>query len=603
MFSARASAFCLSLLSVSIALHAQDPGIPMKASPAITAGTNGERIRFGTADTVCQIRVRILAPSGASLFDSEWKDGNVFDWPAEPQWLDGGVYRCAVMIRDLDGQVIEKHAAFAIRGGELSIEQDNEAEGLTIIASDENAPKLTMLAHDGTRGAVVSTSGDLSFRFGNFLAGRDNERMRLTAAGSLGIGTDKPLATLDVRGLMRTSEGVMFPDGTILTSAVGLPGEKQTIERSRQIPGGQVVSEGNLGGTRTTAGRILAPRSDAAGYQFMIDSTGITSSGNLNLPTTGSAAAGVIMIGGNRFLHRFPVIYNTFLGTIAGNFSMTGVNNTGVGFSTLTNNSSGEGNTAIGVRSLVLNSIGNDNTATGAGALVDNTGGSYNTASGFNALPFNSQGSYNTGVGYNAIYYNTTGSFNTAIGQSALYNATGDYNVGLGPGAGYNLTTGSNNIDIGNVGVAAESGTIRIGGFAQANTFISGIRGVTTGSADALGVVIDSNGQLGTISSSRRYKYDIEDMGDATSNVLRLRPVTFRYLAHGDHAPLQYGLIAEEVAKIYPEMVTRDRNGEPDAIMYQYLAPMLLNEVQKQQKVIQSLEDRLQKLEARLAKD
>src|SRR5207245_11459298 len=128
--------------------------------------------------------------------------------------------------------------------------------------------------------------------------------------------------------------------------------------------------------------------------------------------------------------------------------------------------------------------------------------------------------------------------------------------------------------------------------------------GVTTTNADAVAVLIDSAGQLGTVSSSRRYKFDINDMAGATDGLMRLRPVTFRYLAHGDNAPLQYGLIAEEVAEVYPELVAPNKDGEVETVMYQFLAPMLLNEVQKQhrqiedqQKVIDALEQRLKALE------
>jgi hypothetical protein len=170
----------------------------------------------------------------------------------------------------------------------------------------------------------------------------------------------------------------------------------------------------------------------------------------------------------------------------------------------------------------------------------------------------------------------------------ALYNnSSGGANIAVGDYAGYNLSTGSSNIDIGNLGVPGDGNTIRIGGGNQiggnqTRAFIAGIRGVTTGAADAIAVVIDSNSQLGTVSSSRRYKSDIASIGDATDGLMRLRPVTFRYLKYGENGPLQYGLIAEEVAEVYPELVARNKEGEVETVMYQFLAPMLLNEVQKQ---------------------
>jgi hypothetical protein len=224
-----------------------------------------------------------------------------------------------------------------------------------------------------------------------------------------------------------------------------------------------------------------------------------------------------------------------------------------------------------------------ENTASGYQALHSNTSGFHNTASGFRALYWNTSGYFNTGSGYNALFYNSTGNHNVASGDYALYSNTGLHNIGIGDSAGYYLTTGNYNIDIGHVGVTAEANTIRIGTAGnQSRAFIAGIRGVTTGVANAVNVVIDSNGELGTVSSSRRYKFDIAGMGDATEGLMLLRPVTFRYLAHGERAPLQYGLIAEEVTEVYPELVAHDKDGQPETVMYQFLAPMLLNEVQKE---------------------
>jgi polyhydroxyalkanoate synthesis regulator phasin len=169
-------------------------------------------------------------------------------------------------------------------------------------------------------------------------------------------------------------------------------------------------------------------------------------------------------------------------------------------------------------------------------------------------------------------------------------NSSGSNNVAVGWHAGYNLTTGSNNIDIGSPGVKAESGIIRIGTITgttstQAAAYVAGIYGVTTGTA-GLQVVIDSSGQLGTVSSSIRYKEDVQPMAGATERLLKLRPVKFRYKKAGvsGEKPIQYGLIAEEVAEVYPELVVRDATtGRIDGVRYDELAPMLLNEVQQQQ--------------------
>jgi hypothetical protein len=198
------------------------------------------------------------------------------------------------------------------------------------------------------------------------------------------------------------------------------------------------------------------------------------------------------------------------------------------------------------------------------------------------------------------MWQNTTGNNNTAVGVDALvFNTTGSNNVAIGRGSGVNLTTGNFNIDIGNGGLAAESNTTRIGDQNQTRAFISGIRGVATGVANAIAVLIDSNGQLGTASSSRRFKDDIADMDAASSALMKLRPVTFHYKT--DKSPsgrtLQYGLIAEEVAEVYPGLVAHSADGQIETVMYQFLPSMLLNEYQKQQRTIEAQAKHVARLE------
>src|SRR5205814_1009411 len=199
-------------------------------------------------------------------------------------------------------------------------------------------------------------------------------------------------------------------------------------------------------------------------------------------------------------------------------FSLTtGYNNTANGANALSNNTTGYNNTANGIIALSNNTTGASNTANGVNALLSNTKGSVNTANGFSALYSNTTGYHNTANGYYALYSNTTSNSNTAEGYQALQNNTGSDNTGLGVNAGLNLTTGSQNIDIGNSGVAGEANTMRIGRAAnQTRAFIAGIRGVTTANANAVPVVIDSAGQLGTVSSSERFKKEIKPM-DQTS--------------------------------------------------------------------------------------
>ena len=192
----------------------------------------------------------------------------------------------------------------------------------------------------------------------------------------------------------------------------------------------------------------------------------------------------------------------------------------------------------------------------------------------------------------NALAESTTGNGNTAYGVGALgHNLAGSANIAIGYGAGGNFTTGNYNIAIGNLGNAAEGFTIRVGDAGtQSRTFIAGIRGVTTDIANGIPVLIDSNGQLGTVSSSRRFKDDIADMDAASSALLKLRPVTFHYKSdrNAEGRTLQYGLVAEEVAEVYPGLVAHSADGQVETVMYQYLPSMLLNEYQKQNRRIEA---------------
>jgi hypothetical protein len=273
--------------------------------------------------------------------------------------------------------------------------------------------------------------------------------------------------------------------------------------------------------------------------------------------------------------------YNTAAGWGALESNTTGSYNTASGVYALLVNTTGGGNMASGSSALQANTTGSSNMASGASALKYNTTGSYNAASGTDALYYNTTGSNNTASGTSALIFNTTGSFNTAFGEFALnLNTTGGNNIAVGYQAGMNVTTGSNNIDIGNQGDAADAGIIRIGtAGAQTATYIAGIvDSKLTGNE----VVITSSGQLGVKASSERYKTDIAPIGSVSEKLRQLRPVSF-HLKSNRGGEVQYGLIAEEVVKVYPELVIRDAKGRIDGVRYDELAPMLLNEVQKEQ--------------------
>ena len=300
-----------------------------------------------------------------------------------------------------------------------------------------------------------------------------------------------------------------------------------------------------------------------------------------------------------RFLHLTTGTYNTALGFLALRRNTDGQFNTGVGARTLLFNrgdqSKEEGvqNTAIGAAALLRNTTGSFNTATGVAALLSNTTGGGNTATGVDTLFSNSTGVSNTAIGGQALESNTTGGFNTATGVAALFNnntgsgnmatgvdallsnTTGDSNTASGDAALFNNTTGIGNTALGfgaGSGVTTASNVICIGAnVTGANVsngcFVGNIRDVTTAMGDAIPVVIDSAGQLGTTSSSQRFKKEIKPMDQASEAILALKPVTFRY--KGDNtATMQFGLIAEDVVAVNPELVVHDEKGEIYTVRY-----------------------------------
>ena len=304
--------------------------------------------------------------------------------------------------------------------------------------------------------------------------------------------------------------------------------------------------------------------------------------------------------GGPNNPHVITEVDNTALGINALVNNITGTGNTATGAEALRSNTTGIGNTVTGFDSLRSNTGGDANTATGSSALTSNTTGSFNTAVGRSALNKNTTADNNTAMGRSALASNTTGISNTATGFESLRdNTIGNNNTAIGFEAGSNANLGDDNIYIANTGQAGDSGVIAIGvQGVQTDTFMAGISGATTG-LEGTAVLIDANGQLGTIDSSRRFKEDIHDMSQASNGLMHLRPVTFRYkkaYVTGNRL-LQYGLIAEEVAEVYPELVVHNDKGEVQTVQYHKLNSLLLNEVQKQHRQIQELAERLAQLE------
>jgi hypothetical protein len=302
-------------------------------------------------------------------------------------------------------------------------------------------------------------------------------------------------------------------------------------------------------------------------------------------------------------------IRNSAFGMLALGANSTGHRNSAFGSFALDANTTASNNSAFGYASLGANITGTGNSAFGSFALDANTTASNNSAFGYASLGANETGTGNSAFGSQALLNNTTDSSNSAFGFNALSSlSSGNTNIGVGLAAGGQLTTGSNNIYIGNVGAGTESGQLRIGSLGvQTNAFVAGIAGnVVTGSA----VLVSGTGELGVAASSLRFKHSVRDLGDSSGMLMSLRPVTFRYREEyvGPDDTTHFGLIAEEVAMVAPGLVHFDDEGRPFSVRYEFLAPLLLNELQgqgqtisRQQAVIAALVERVESLESRLA--
>ncbi len=437
----------------------------------------------------------------------------------------------------------------------------------------------------------------------------------------------------------------------------GIPAQAQAVSFNFAVT--NITANGNLiafpaGGTPPTVSSLNWQTGFAALSNAAVVPVSVAGGLGVQVNAAGGTTVDLIIDVNGYYAGAGSGADNTFLGRNAGNFTMTGNFNTGIGVNALESNTFGNSNTASGTDALFSNTTGNGNTASGNGALGRNTIGNANTASGFQALFNNTTGSLNTAVGRSALNSNTMGSNNTAIGFEALRsntsgffntasgyqalssnttgdsniaigtfaligntegggnvamgisalanNTTGGGNIGIGFDGGLNLTTGNNNICIGNPGVAADANTIRIGN-AHTGTFIAGINGASVGMGSAVGV--NASGQLGTnfTPSSRRVKQDIREIAEASDGLMKLRPVAFKYKPEIDPTGLvQYGLIAEEVAEVLPELVTYGRDGRVETVKYHVLPTLLLNEVQRQRRTIEEQNETIQKLSARLAR-
>ena len=286
---------------------------------------------------------------------------------------------------------------------------------------------------------------------------------------------------------------------------------------------------------------------------------------------------------------------NTAIGSAALSSNITGEFNTAIGESALASNTQGEGNIATGASALSSNTEGNYNTATGYRALLRNTTGTLNTANGKDALFNNTEGQNNTAAGFSALFNNTAGSANTAVGRDALFqNTTGTLNTAIGFGALDSNTSGSSNIAVGvsaGVNVTTASGVICIynaGDNVNNSCYIGNIWNQPGGTQ---AVYVNGQGKLGAQVSSQRFKDEIKPMDQASETIYGLKPVSFRYKREIEPTrPLGFGLIAEDVAQVNPDLVMQDQSGEPYIVRYDAINAMLLNEFLKAHRKVEKLE-------------
>jgi hypothetical protein len=412
--------------------------------------------------------------------------------------------------------------------------------------------------------------------------GAENNTIRI---GQQGSGQNQQNATF-IAGIYGNAPSGALP---VVVSANGQLGTTTAGIGVTSFNGrtGAVVPANNDYGFSLLSGTLLS-RQLAGNYQNPVTFTSSSNSFNGNFSGDGTGLIGVPVSAGSA-----NYIQNGTSTQGPADFNISGAGSA--------NSFNSAMNYQIGSNSVLsVGGAADHNLFLGKGAGVNNIAlsGQGNVFSGYNAGFSNTSGQSNTYSGALAGL-NSTGSFNTFIGEAAGFNNTGSGNTFLGIGAGEGNPSGSDNIYIGNDG-AIESDTIRIG-YRQVATNIAGIYNAFSSGGTA--VYINSSGYLGTLTSSRRFKEQIRDMGDSSNALMKLRPVTFLYKPEYDKGPrtLQYGLIAEEVAAVYPDLVAYEPDGKPYTVKYQYLAPMLLNELQKQHAVVAAQQDIMQTQQRQIA--
>ena len=503
---------------------------------SFTATLYSDVIRF-EADGAASLRVQVFDLAENELWDSDTVAGDTVDWDrtnTRGERLANGYYLYLAQGWDASDTLILNKA------GKVVLLPGNQVElraapviGAIVGSGDDPvmSPMLHTIAEDlQVNGTITATEAGSASGALAVQAGPTGSRSKFTLTG-YAPGASGDFASF----IMRTdNQDAVFSVKDVSADTWHSAFDFEYLNALFDFKGNEVNNVGRLGVGTTTPNEQLE----------------IT--GNFRLPAT-TATTGIIYSGGNPFIHNYGS-WNTFVGEDAGNFSMTGY-----------------GNTAVGEY-----------------AFDENTTGAWNTAVGYDALDRNESGHYNTAVGSNALDYNTA-SDNTAVGHSALdTNVTGWRNTALGSESDVSTANLFNATAIGYAAIVDASNKVRIGNTFVTAVEIAGIHGSIT--SGGIAVYVNSNGLLVTTTSSARFKTGITDLGSRSDVLYDLRPVTFQYRPEIDPAGItQYGLIAEEVAEVAPDLVINDENGDPYTVRYEQLVPMLLNELQELRAEVEAL--------------
>lgn len=636
------------------------------SAPTITAAFSAGRIRFTALGEVEKLRLEVFSKASELLFDSGFQPGSIRDWSLKDQQgqaLAEGSYLCVITVKDLSGNLRVKQRQILLQAGQASLQLADPTSTATpdpdsgfATVADSSRQGVTVLAHDGKDGQLVSTSGALSFRLGNLFAGTDKEMVRLTPEGNFGIGFTRPQARLDVDGVIRTSQGILFPDGTMQFSAASKTFGAPSSRSGQMGSGGQGLQPQTAGsGTLnviakwidsvgTLGNSILFESAGKIGVGTGFPSATLDVWGIINTSTQYnidgqkvlSTPATNLFIGLYAGSANTTGAYNTFSGLGAGLSNTTGTHNSFYGYSAGSNTTTGIHNSFYGTTAGFNNTTGAENSFFGTGAGQSNSTGGYNSFFGTIAGSSNSAGSDNSFFGYIAGAGNSTGNDNSFFGKdTGRYNTTGSFNSFFGSAAGFNHTTGMHNTFIGygadfNSGnptgndntllgyntkvTSGVSNSTAIGANAQtttSNTIVLGtssetviVRGKlqvdTLGNAGSQQLCLNGSSRLAPCSSSLRYKSDLRPFTGGLSLLNRLQPISFTWKDGGLH---DVGFGAEEVEKIEPLLVNYNATGQVEGVKYDRLTVVLVNALKEQQQQLAAQQTQITELHSTKAEN